>query len=129
MLEARLNPLRDWGYNLGNGAYVVRFRAYREGCGARLKAPRGFVEEAGLGSCHCIIYVGGYSYRCRLSVDECVRVRLPSEIGSMILGGGDRADFRAHVRARDNMVEIYECRDPQRKLPEFMFVPTRLEKL
>ena len=21
------------------------------------------------------------------------------------------------------MVEIYECRDPQRKLPEFMFVP------
>jgi len=41
MLEVRLNPLQDWGYNLGNGAYVARFRACREDHGVRLKAPRG----------------------------------------------------------------------------------------
>ena len=51
MLEARLDSLRDWGYNLGNGAYVVRFRAYREGYGVRLKAPKGFAKEARLRSC------------------------------------------------------------------------------
>jgi len=100
---------------------VVRFRAYREACGVRLKAPKGFASEAGLRSCHCVVYVGGYSYECRLSIDECIRIRLPAEMGSLILNGGDRADFWAYVRMRDGRVEIHECRDPQRSLLEFMF--------
>ena len=120
MLEARLDSLRDWGYNLGNGVYVVRFRAYREGCGVRLKAPKSFASEAGLRSSSCMIYVGGYSYECRLTVDECVRIRLPAEMGSLILNGEDRADFWAYVKVRDDRVEVYECRDPQRRLLEFM---------
>ena len=121
MLESRLDSLRAWGYNLGDGVYVVRFRAYREGCGVRLKAPRSFAVEAGLRSCPCVVYVGGYSYECRLSVDECVRIGLPAEIGYLVLNGGDKTDFWAYVRARDGRVEVYECRDPQRKLPEFLF--------
>ena len=62
ILEVRLNPLRDWGYNLGNGAHVVRFRAYREDHGVRLKPPKRFADEAGLGSRPRIIHVGGYSH-------------------------------------------------------------------
>ena len=62
MLEARLDPLRDWSYNLGNGAHVVRFRAYREDHGVRLKAPKRFADEAGLGSHPCIIHAGGHSH-------------------------------------------------------------------
>ena len=50
MLEVRLNLLRDWGYNLGNGAYVVRFRAYREDHGVRLKPPRGSQTRRGWGA-------------------------------------------------------------------------------
>ena len=93
ILEARLNSLLDWGYNLGNEVFMARSRACREGYGVRLKAPKGFAKEARLRSCPRIIHVGGYSYRCRLSVDECVRVGLPTQIGLLILNGGDRADF------------------------------------
>jgi len=120
MFEARLDSLRNWGYNLGNGVYVVRFRAYRECSGVRLKAPKSFAKEAGLKGCSCVVYVGGYSYECRMSVDECVRIRLPAEIGSLILNGGSRAEFWAKVRVGDGRVEVYECRDPQRKLLDFM---------
>jgi len=93
---------------LGSGMYVVRFRAYREGGGVRLKAPKSFAGEAGLRGCPCAVYVGGYSHECRVSLDECVRIRLPSEMGSLILNGFDRADFWAYVRVRDGRVEVYE---------------------
>ena len=73
--------------------FVARFRAYRDGYGVRLKAPKSLANEAGLRGCPCIVYVGGYSYECRLSVDECVRIKLPAEMGSLILNGRDRADF------------------------------------
>ena len=115
-----MDSLRNWGYNLGNGVYVVRFRAYRECSGVRLKAPKSFAKEAGLKGCSCVVYVGGYSYECRMSVDECVRIRLPAEIGSLILNGGSRAEFWAKVRVGDGRVEVYECRDPQRKLLDFI---------
>jgi len=125
MLEARLNPLRDWGYNLGNGVFVARFRAYREDHGVRLNAPKRSANKAGLRSCPRIIHVNGYSHQYRLRIDECIKIRLPAEMGSLILDGEDRADFWAYVRARDNMVEVYECSNPQRRLPDLMsaFIP------
>lgn len=119
MLEAKLDALRPWGYSLGRGVYVVRFRAYREGSGVRLKASKAFAREAGITPRRCIVYVGGYSYECKLMVDEYVRIRLPVEIGSLILDGCDRADFWANVRV-SNLVEVYECREPQRSLLEYV---------
>ena len=87
----------------GSGLFLIvdrMFRAYRERNGVRLKAPKSFAREVGLKSCPCLVYIGGYSYECRMSVDECVRIRLPAEIGSLILNGESRAEFWAYVRVR-----------------------------
>jgi len=92
-----------------------------EACDVRLKAPLSFAREVGLRACRCVVYVGGYSYEGRPSVDDnCIRIGLPAEIGSPVLNGSDRAEFWANVRVADGFVEVYECRDPQRTLLEFV---------
>jgi len=117
--ETRLTSLRPWGYDLG-GAYIVRFRAHREGSSARLRAPKDFAYEAGIAGHSCFtIHVGPYTYSGKVIVDDRVRMTIPAEIGSLILSGSDRCDFWGFVRVGES-VEIYEAGDPQRRITEYI---------